>query len=99
MIEITKIDDCFDKEGNFIVKGFDPYRTDREANDDKAILYNYLFDKEGYANIEPRYYIYELIKKHEDWHFTCDAVKYYFAAECIDSNCKGIYTAVYAWRH
>lgn len=92
----NKIEDCFDKNGNFVIPGFDPYRVGDDIN--KQELYKYLFDEDGYANIEPRHYVYDLIEKN-NFPFTCDAVKYYYAAECIDANCKGNYTAVYAWRH
>lgn len=96
MSKYKNIADCFDDNGNFIIKGFDPYRVGDDV--EKRELYEYLFDERGYANIEPRYEVYDLIEKHK-WHFTCDAIKYYYAAECIDSNCKSNYTAIYAWRH
>lgn len=96
-MKIEKIEDCFTKDGDFIIRDFDPYRTDLD-DDDKVELYNYLFDEDGYAKDEPRYYVYKLINKN-NWGVWCDAVKYYYAAECIDPNCKGNYTAIYAWRH
>lgn len=98
MSKFNKIEDCFTKNGNFIISDFDPYRTDHDANDDKANLYDFLFDEDGYAKYEVRNNVYKLINQN-NWSIWCDAVKYYYAAECIDPNCKGNYTAIYAWRH
>lgn len=95
-MKYTKIEDCFDDKGDFIICGFDPYRVGDDP--DKKALYDYLFDEDGYANIEPHHYVIELIKKN-NWSVWCDAVKYYYSAELIDPNCKGNYTAIYAWRH
>ena len=98
MDKFNKIEDCFDQYGEFIIKDFDPYRTDYEADDDKAELYRYLFDEDGYAQDEPRESIADFISKN-DCSVWSDAVKYYYATACIDSNCGGNYTAIYAWRH
>lgn len=84
----TKIEDCFNKNGNFI-KPFDPYRCE-----DNNPLYSALFDENGYATRSSA--VYMLIAKH-DWSFDCDAVKYYYSHN-LDSGCKGNYTAIYAWR-
>lgn len=92
----NKIEDCFDKNGNFIIPDFDPYRVGNDIN--KQELYKYLFNEDGSANPVSLHYVFDLIVKN-NFHFTCDAVKYYYAAKCIDPNCKGNYTASYAWRH
>lgn len=86
-----KVEDCFDKDGNFInVERQDPYRCDRKNNP----VYLALFDEDGYAISVDE--VYALIKKH-NWTFSCDAVKYYYSSD-IDHGCKGNYTAIYAWR-
>lgn len=91
----SKIEDCFDKNGNFVIPNFDPYRV-KEDNINEQELYSYLFDEDGYALHDGD--IVDILHKN-NWNWTCDAIKYYYAAECIDANCKGNYTAVYAWRH
>lgn len=92
MNKYNKIEECFNINGNFIIPGFDPYRYKGDEKD----LYDFLFDEDGYAKrIEDTI---KLIHQNK-WSWDCDAVKYYYAGECIDANCKGNYTAVYAWRH
>lgn len=94
MKKYNKIKDCFDKDGNFIIKGFDPYRVGDDT--DEQELKNYLFDEDGYALHDAD--IVQLLHKN-NWNWTCDAIKYYYSSVCIDANCGNNYTAIYAWRH
>lgn len=89
-----ELKDCFDKDGEFIIPGFDPFRmkTDDPAEQE---LYESLFDENGYLN--DRKGMADLIAKNK-WDPWCNAVKCYYASVCIDSGCGGNYTAIYAWR-
>ncbi|MCQ2232452.1 MAG: hypothetical protein MJZ30_11455 [Paludibacteraceae bacterium] len=94
MSKYKNIEDCFDENGDFIIKGFNPYHVGDDP--DEKELYDFLFDEDGYAirDIE----LVNVIHKN-NWNWTCSAVRYYYAANCIDANCGGNYSAVYAWRH
>lgn len=95
MKTFNTVADCFDDTGNFIIPEFDPFRVP-DNDPDKKALRDYLFDEDGYALHDGD--IVDLLHK-KNWNWTCDAIKYYYAGECIDANCKGNYSAIYAWRH
>lgn len=96
MEKITRIEDCFTEKGEFIIREFDPFRT-FEPNDERIKeLYDFLFDEDGFAT--KAYEVSQLIRNN-GWSVFSDAVKYYYAHHCLDDNCKGNYTALYAWRN
>lgn len=83
-----KLDNIFNKEGNFIIP-FDPYRYGENET-----IYAELFDEEGHAIRQDE--AAKFINRHNCSPFS-DVVMYYYSS-CIDSTCKGNYTAVYMWR-
>lgn len=94
-MKFKKLENCFDKDGNFIIPGFDPYRVP-DDDKDKQSLRDFLFDEDGYAKWSSE--MFDLIEK-KKWAWNSSAVLYYYSGVCIDCNCKGNYTAIYAWRH
>lgn len=94
--ELKSVRDCFTENGDFVIEGFDPCRCPDSGI--HRVMYNLLFDEDGYAHSHAVYEVSNLIRK-KNWGVWSDAVKYYYASECIDNNCKGNYTAIYAWRH
>lgn len=94
MSKFNKLSDCFTTNGNFIIPGFDPYRTAYNEKGEKSDLWHFLFDN---GHVKYRNEICHLISKNK-WGVFSDAVKYYYAGECMDANCKGNYSAIYAWR-
>lgn len=84
----------FNNSGDFIDKGYDPYRR-REQDTE---IHNFLFDEDGGLN-EKLWFdnaLQEFINtNHCHWH--SDIVKLYWAQE-MGMNTKGSYPAVYMWR-
>lgn len=88
------LDTLFNKYGNFIMKGFDPYRVDHSDE-----FYKKIFDDEGYLkegllkllgtflhNSDPNFVSYD-----------CDVVSL-IHAERFARNTKNNYSTIYYWR-
>lgn len=98
-----QIRDCFDSDGNFTLKSFDPYRYEEDCKE-YVEFYNCIFydwnDKWSHGCVK------EDVHK-EIWKMVCenmekyspfsDIVKLYYAEE-MGRNTKGSYPAVYMWR-
>ena len=84
----------FNNSGDFIDKGYDPYR--RRDQDEE--IHNFLFDEDGSLN-EKLWFdnaLQEFINTNNcKWH--SDIVKLYWAHE-MGMNTKGSYPAIYMWR-
>lgn len=84
----------FNNSGDFIDKGYDPYRR-REQDTE---IHNFLFDEDG--GLHEHHYcqgtLHDFILKHNcSW--GSDIVKLYWANE-FAMNTKGNYSAIYMWR-
>ncbi len=92
----------FDEEGNFLIKGFDPYRKPKDDPDYDAYwaeLFcdeNDKWDDYGAVKMEVDCNIRKLIKDN-NWSPFCDAVKLMYAQE-HGVGTKGSYPAIYMWR-
>ncbi len=91
------VEDCFDEEGNFAIKGFDPYRCDEEEKDFyNALFYTYEYSVSLRFSVEK--YILNFLNGHDktlSW--DCDMVQliHYDNFAC---NTKGNYDVRYGWR-
>lgn len=95
------IQECFDKNGNFTYKWFDPYRYE-EDKEEYVKFYNKLFvdwdDKYCHGSLKDG--VKQELKTtivENNYPPLCDAVRLYYAQE-MGENTKGSYPAIYMWR-
>lgn len=82
----------FNNSGDFIDKGYDPYRW-REQDTE---IHNFLFDEDGGLNYGMDDQLVSFINDNRcQWH--SDIVRLYWA-EQMGINTKGSYPAIYMWR-
>lgn len=96
------IKNLFDSNGNFLIEGFDPYRSPPD-NEQYTEYWNKLFCDEddkwgGYGSVKMDIdaNLRKVIKE-ESWSPFCDAVKLMYAQE-HGLGTKGSYPAIYMWR-
>lgn len=91
-----KFVEAFDENGNFIIKGFDPYRKP-DNNVEYDTLWNSLFEDSGslLESISDQDFVM-FIATHNCHPFS-DVVKLYYAQQ-HGSGTKGSYPAIYMWR-
>lgn len=80
-LQINNLEDCFDSNGNFVVKGYDPYMYDvNKYTDNALILHDYLFNDDSVKRTDAE--IVSLLQKHPEYTMDSDARIYYYASMC-----------------
>lgn len=93
---LEKFEGTFDNEGNFLDRGFDPYRK-QEDNAQYMTMWNSLFDKSGHVKDEITFEDFvKFIKKYNCSPFS-DIVQLYYA-QMHGLGTKDSYPAIYMWR-
>jgi len=93
---LEKFEIAFDNDGNFINRGFDPYRK-HENNLQYMTMWNSLFDKSGHVKDEITFEDFvKFIKKYNCSPFS-DIVQLYYA-QMHGLGTKDSYPAIYMWR-
>lgn len=98
---------AFDDQGDFVLRGFDPYRRyteehmqqypeQREFGEKSIKIFDALFTDRGSLREAAQLWLTSIINENK-WDWGCDAVRCYYAQE-HGSNTKDAYPASYMWR-